>query len=357
MTKISPFFFFPFFQGTCWQDAAKLKCDTHLAPFPPFFFSKVASVLVKTCCLRGFIQETKERAAEFGGSVCEKIGDWNKNTWLLYVVFLYTSWITCLANPLWISWLFQLPEHDPEWPVTTQRYSCCWLKAWFQPYFSLLLFRLFRKVLLCSETFYWHVANLWSLLFTNQTLHLLRDESCMVWCYFYSPLCPESCIVKLWWQWVHTVYNLAFCISPVVLLKSFVAAQRVGFQQIICLKFLLGKQEHTKQCASFPMPGAGEISLSVHSFKCRRKWIKQHKTPLQQNLLHSLAILPKIHSHLLWNPVMEGQSQNLCVFLGLHQKSPMSPHRFKLFVYDSRAKGLSGSGWTLRCREEPTQCW
>lgn len=106
ITKIGPFFFPLFFQGTCWQDAAKLKCDTHLAPFPPFFFSKVASVLVKTCCLRGFIQETKERAAEFGGSVCEKIGDWNKNTWLLYVVFLYTSWITCLANPLWISWLF-----------------------------------------------------------------------------------------------------------------------------------------------------------------------------------------------------------------------------------------------------------
>lgn len=98
--------FFPFFWGTCWQDAAKLKCDTHLAPFPPFFFSKVASVLVKTCSLRGFIQETKERAAEFGGSVCEKIGDWNKNTWLLYVVFLYTSWITCLANPLWIYWIF-----------------------------------------------------------------------------------------------------------------------------------------------------------------------------------------------------------------------------------------------------------
>lgn len=102
ITKSSPFFF----RGTCWQDAAKLKCDTHLAPFPPFFFSKVASVLVKTCCLRGFIQETKERAAEFGGSVCEKIGDWNKNTWFLYVVFLYTSCITCLANPLWISWIF-----------------------------------------------------------------------------------------------------------------------------------------------------------------------------------------------------------------------------------------------------------
>lgn len=45
---------------------------------------------------------------------------------------------------------------------------------------------------------------------------------------------------------------------------------------------------------------------------------------------------------------MEGQSQNLWVFLGLHQESPMSPHKFKLFGYS--AKGLSGSGWSLRCR-------
>lgn len=64
----------------------------------------------------------------------------------------------------------------------------------------------------------------------------------------------------------------SFCISPAVLLKSFVAAQRVGFQQTICLKFPLGKQEHTKQCAFFPMPRAGEISLTIPNLKCRRKW-------------------------------------------------------------------------------------
>lgn len=185
-----------------------------------------------------------------------------------------------------------------------------------------------------------------------QIKHLLRDESYMVWCYFYSPLCPESCIVKLWWQWVHTVYNLAFCISPAVLLKSFVAAPRVGFQQTVCLKFLLGKQEHTKQCASFPMPGAGEISLTSPNFKCRRKWIKQYKMSLQQNLLFYQRYTL---SHLSWNPAMEGQRQNLCMFLSLHQKAPMSPHKFKLFAYYSSTTGLSGSSWSLRCRGEPTQ--
>lgn len=161
------------------------------------------------------------------------------------------------------------------WPWMACDYSeiCLLLaKSMVSAILFTVLFRLFRKVLLCSETLYWHVANPWSLLRTNQTLHLLRDESCMAWCYFYSPLCPESCIVKLWWQWVHTAYNLAFCISPAVLLKSFVAAQRVGFKQTICLKFLPGKQEHTKQCASFPMPGVGEISLTIPNFMCRRKW-------------------------------------------------------------------------------------
>lgn len=46
-----------------------------------------------------------------------------------------------------------------------KRYACCWLKAHFQPCFSLLLFGLFRKV----NTFYWHVAKLWSLICTKQS--------------------------------------------------------------------------------------------------------------------------------------------------------------------------------------------
>lgn len=109
-----------------------------------------------------------------------------------------------------------------------------------------------KSFVMLFKTFYWHVANLWSLLCTNQMLHLLRDESCVVWCYFYSPLCPESCILKLWWQWVHTVYNLAFCISPVVLLKSFVAAQRAGFQQTIWNSCLVNRSTPS----------------SVHPFPC-----------------------------------------------------------------------------------------
>lgn len=100
------------------------------------------------------------------------------------------------------------------------------------------------------------------------------------------------------------------------------------------------------------MPGAGEISLTNPNFKCRRKWIKQYQMSLQQNLLFYQRYTL---SHLSWNPAMEGHSQSLCMFLGFHQKAPMSPHKFKLFAYYSRTTGLSGSSWSVRCREEPTQ--
>lgn len=67
--------FFPFFLGRMSVRCCQAGMWHPFGSLRSFFFSKVASVLVKTCCLREFIQETEERAAEFGGSVCKKIGD------------------------------------------------------------------------------------------------------------------------------------------------------------------------------------------------------------------------------------------------------------------------------------------
>lgn len=53
--------------------------------------------------------------------------------------------------------------------------------------------------------------------------------------------------------------------------------------------------------------------------------VKQYK--MQQNLLHSFTYFTQdTLSHLSRNPATERQSQNLCMFLGLHQKGSMPPH-------------------------------
>lgn len=72
--------FFPFFLGCTLVRFRQAGVWHPFGSIPSFLFSEVASVLVKPCCLRELIQETEGRAAEFGGSVCKKIGDWSENT-------------------------------------------------------------------------------------------------------------------------------------------------------------------------------------------------------------------------------------------------------------------------------------